>query len=140
LTRDTKRASVRDISRRHADSVQHADQTQGNAMRSPSSPEPIGSLPDKSVMPVMQRTMPYQLTHGLSETMIERLLKRNDVALLIECDQGVCSVPYRGKQRLSDILRFLRMAGPKARALVYSHQTEEGPVWINVVPGDVSSL
>lgn len=80
-----------------------------------------------------------RLSHELVETMIERLLKRNDVVLLKECDQGVCSVPYRGKQRRSDVLRFLRIAGPQVRALVFSHQAEEGPVWIDVMSGEVSA-
>jgi len=143
MTRDTNRASVSDTSRRNAGSarrnVRHASQTQENVRRRLSPPEPVGSLPDKGVMPVMQQTMPAQLTHGLSETVIERLLKRNDVVLLMECDQRVCSVPYRGKQGRSDVLRFLRIAGPQVRALVYSHQAEEGPVWIDVVSGEVSA-
>lgn len=76
---------------------------------------------------------------GLSETIIERLLKRNDVVLLMECEQRVWRIPYRGKQRRVDVLRFLRIAGPRVQALVFSHQGEEGPVWIDVMSGEVST-
>jgi hypothetical protein len=143
MTRATKRTSVHDVPRRNASIVrynaQHASQELGNDTRLPSSPEPVDSLADHGVMPVTQRTMTVELSHGLSDTMIERLLKRNDVVLLMECDQRVCRVPYRGKQRRSDVLRFLRIAGPQVRALVYSHQAQEGPVWIDVMSGEVST-
>ena len=143
MTRATKRISARDVPRRNASiarhDVQHASQTLGNVTRFPSLPEPVHSLADHRVMPVMQRTMTNEISHGLSEKMIERLLKRNDVVLLMECDQRVCRVPYRGKQRRGDILRFLRIAGPEVRALVFSHQAEEGPVWIDVMSGEVSA-
>jgi hypothetical protein len=143
MTRATKRTGARDVPRRNASiarhNTQHASQALGNVTRFPSSPEPVGSLADHGVMPVMQRTTTTDLLHGLSETMIQRLLKRNDVVLLMECDQKICRVPYRGKQRRNDVLRFLRIAGPQVQALVYSHQAEEGPVWIDVMSGEVSA-
>jgi hypothetical protein len=114
MTCAAKHTSVRATPRQRA---------QGSVTRFPSVPEPDDS----------------RLSHALSETMIERLLKRNDVVLLMECDQRVRRVPYRGKQRRNDVLRFLRIAGPQTRALVYSHQTEEGPVWIDVMSGEVSA-
>jgi hypothetical protein len=138
MTRTAKRTSVRTAPREHA----HVSQAQGSVARFPSLLEPDDSLADHVVMPlmpVMQRATTAGHSHGLSETLIERLLQRNDVVLLMECDQGVCRVPYRGKQRRSDVLRFLRIAGPQARALVYSHQAEEGPVWIDVMSGEVSA-
>jgi hypothetical protein len=142
MTRATKRTSVRDVPHRNATiaqhNAQHASHVLGNVTCFLSPPEPVDPLADHGVMPVMQRTMTAELSHGLSETMIERLLKRNDVVLLMECDQRVCRVPYRGKQRRSDVLRFLRIAGPQVRALVYSHQAEEGTVWIDVMSGEVS--
>lgn len=143
MTRATKRTSARDVLRRNASiarhKAQHASLALGHVTGFPSLPEPVHSLADHGVMPVMQRTMTTGLSHGLSQTMIERLLKRNDVVLLMQCDQKVCRVPYRGKQRRGDILRFLRIAGPQVRALVYSHQAEEGPVWIDVMSGEVSA-
>ena len=143
MTRATKRTSARDVPRRTASlarhNTQHASQGMGNVTRFHSLPEPLHSLADHGVIPVMQQTMTTELSHGLSETMIERLLKRNDVVLLMECDQKVSRVPYRGKQRRGDILRFLRIAGPRVRALVFSHQAEEGPVWIDVMSGEVSA-
>jgi hypothetical protein len=69
--------------------------------------------------------------------MIEGLLKRNDVVLLLERDQRMYRVPYRGKQSRGDVLGFLRIAGPKTRALVYSHQAQSGSVWVDVVSGEV---
>jgi hypothetical protein len=143
MTRATKRTSARDVPRRNASiarhNAQHASQALGNVTRFHSLPESLQSLADHSVIPVMQQTMTTEFSRGLSETMIERLLKRNDVVLLMECDQKVCRVPYRGKQRRGDILRFLRIAGPQVRALVYSHQADEGPVWIDVMSGEVSA-
>ncbi|WP_031358898.1 hypothetical protein [Caballeronia sordidicola] len=143
MTRATKRTSAGDVLRRNASiarhNAQHASQVLGNVTRFHSLPEPLHSLADNGVIPGMQQTMTTGLSHGLSETMIERLLKRNDVVLLMECDQKVCRVPYRGKQRRGDILRFLRIAGPQVRALVYSHQAEAGPVWIDVMSGEVSA-
>jgi hypothetical protein len=142
MTRATKRTSVRDVPHRNGSiaqhNAQHASQALGNGTRFLYPPEPVNPLADHGVMPVVQPTMAAELSHGLSETMIERLLKRNDVVLLMECDQRVCRVPYRGKQRRSDVLRFLRIAGPQVRALVYSHQAEEGLVWIDVMSGEVS--
>ena len=143
MTRATKQLSARDVPRKNASIARHNAQNVnpvlGNVTRFPSLPEPADSLGDHGGMPVIQRTMTAALSHGLSETMIERLLKRNDVVLLMECDQKVCRVPYRGKQRRGDILRFLRIAGPQVRALVYSHQAEAGPVWIDVMSGEVSA-
>ena len=143
MTRATKHTSIRDVPRRKASiarhTTQHASQALGNVTRFLSAPEPVDPLARHGVMPLMQRTMTAEPSHGLSDTMIERLLKRNDVVLLMECDQRVCRVPYRGKQRRSDVLRFLRIAGPQVRALVYSHQAEEGPVWIDVMSGEVSA-
>lgn len=142
MTSARKRTGVRDVPSRNASiarhTAEHASQALGNVTHFPSSPEPVGSLADHGVMPVMQRTRAAELSHGLSETMIERLLKCNDVVLLMECDQRVCRVPYRGKQRRSDVLRFLRIAGPQVRAFVYSHQAEDGPVWIDVMSGEIS--
>src|SRR5471032_3190812 len=143
MTRATKRTRASDLPRRNASiarhSAQHASQAPGNVTRFHALPEPFHSLVDHGVIPVMQRTMTTELPPGLSETMIERLLKRNDVVLLMECDQKVYRVPYRGKQRRGDVLRFLRIAGPQVRALVYSHQAEEGPVWIDVMSDEVSA-
>ena len=102
-------------------------------------PDPLDSLSDHSVMPVVQGTMTAGLSHRLSDAMIERLLKINDVVLLMDYDQRVCRVPYRGKQSRSDVLRFLRIAGLQIRAFVYSHHAEDGPVWIDVMSGEVST-
>jgi hypothetical protein len=143
MTRAAKRTSVHAVPRQHASverhDVKHASQAQGNVTRFPRSLEPGDSRADHVFMPVTQRATMAGLSNGLSETSIEGLLKRNDVVLLMECDQRVCHVPYRGKQRRSDVLRFLRIAGPQVRALVYSHQAEEGPVWIDVMSGEVSA-
>ncbi len=143
MTRATKRMSVGDVLRQNAPTARHnalhANQSLGKVTGLLPPPEPVGSLEEHGGRPVMQRTMTAELSPGLSEAMIERLLKRNDVVLLMECDQRVCRVPYRGKQRRGDVLRFLRIAGPQVRALVYSHQAEEGPVWIDVMSGEVSA-
>jgi len=138
-----KRASVRDIARRHAASARHVVLRGSRKSRDVtlfrSLPEPADSLPDDGVLPVAQRTTLAGLSQEVSDTLIERLLKRNDVVLLMECDQRIRRVPYRGKQRRSDVLRFLRVAGPRVRALVYSHQAEEGSVWIDVMSGEISA-
>ncbi|QIE26779.1 hypothetical protein SBC1_39450 (plasmid) [Caballeronia sp. SBC1] len=143
MIRATKRPIVLDVSRRNASIVRHDDkhtsQALGNVTRCLCALEPLDSPADHGVMQFAQGTMTAVLSHGLSETAIERLLKRNDVVLLMECDQRVCRVPYRGKQRRSDVLSFLRIAGPQVRALVYSHHAEEGPVWIDVMSGEVSA-
>ncbi|SOE95984.1 hypothetical protein SAMN05414139_08907 [Burkholderia sp. D7] len=143
MTRDMKRASVRDIARRHAASARHVVLRGSRKSRDVtlfrSLPEPADSLPDDGVLPVAQRTTLAGLSQEVSDTLIERLLKRNDVVLLMECDQRIRRVPYRGKQRRSDVLRFLRVAGPRVRALVYSHQAEEGSVWIDVMSGEISA-
>jgi len=143
MTRAPKRPSLRDVPRQNASIArhndQHASQVMGHVTRFLSIPEPADSLADHGTMPVIRQAMTAELSHGLSEPMFERLLKRNDVVLLMECDQRVCRIPYRGKQRRGDILRFLRIAGPQVRALVYSHQAEEGPVWIDVMSGEVSA-
>ena len=144
MTRATKRSSVGDVRRRNESfvghNVQHASQAMINVTRLLYMEGPVDSLSDHSVIPVMQRTMTGGLSHGLSEAMIERLLKRNDVVLLMERDQRVCRVPYRGKQSRSDVLRFLRIAGLQVRAFVYSHHAEDGAVWIDVMSGEVSAL
>jgi hypothetical protein len=144
MTRATKRAAkVRDIPRRNAanalQDVRYADQGPRNVTLFLSSPEQFESSPDNGDMHVSKRTVAIESTHGLTETMIERLLKHNDVVLLMECDQRMRRVPYRGKQRRSDVLRFLRIVGPQARALVYSHQADDGPVWIDVMSGEVTA-
>ncbi|SAL48739.1 hypothetical protein AWB69_04914 [Caballeronia udeis] len=143
MTHDMKRASVRDIARRHAASARHAilrgNRELGEVTLFLSLPEPADSLPADGVLPVAQRTTLAGLPEEVSGTMIDRLLKCNDVVLLMECDQWIRRVPCRGKQRRSDVLRFLRVAGPRVRALVYSHQAEEGPVWIDVMSGEISA-
>lgn len=144
MTRATKRAAkARDIPRRKGapalQDVRYANQGMRNVTLFLSPPAQFESSPDNGVTHISQRTAEIESTHGLTETMIERLLKHNDVVLLMECDQRMRRVPYRGKQRRSDVLRFLRIAGPQARALVYSHQADEGPVWIDVMSGEVTA-
>lgn len=144
MTRATKRAAkVRNVPRRHAatarQDVRYANQGMRNVTLFLAPPAQFESPPDNGVTHISQRTEAIESTLGLTETMIERLLKHNDVVLLMECDQRMRRVPYRGKQRRSDVLRFLRIAGPQARALVYSHQADEGPVWIDVMSGEVTT-
>lgn len=138
MTRNTKRASVRDMVRRNAASARYAVLHGRRELKDVtlflSLPEPADG-----VLPVAQRTALGGRSQEVSDTLIDRLLKRNDVVLLMECDQRIRRVPYRGKQRRSDVLRFLRVAGPRVRALVYSHQAEEGPVWIDVMSGEISA-
>ena len=144
MTRATKRAAkVRDIPRRNAATalkdVRYANQGLRNVTLFISPSEQLELSPDNGVTHVSRRTAAIEPTHGLTEAMIERLLKHNDVVLLMECDQRMRRVPYRGKQRRSDVLRFLRIAGQQARALVYSHHADEGSVWVDVMSGEVTA-
>lgn len=67
---------------------------------------------------------------------LDLLIETNEVIITAEIGDAVQVTPYRGKHNRSAIDAFLSLAGMKARAIVYSHESEVGPVGRDVQSGE----
>jgi hypothetical protein len=72
----------------------------------------------------------------LADMTIERLIRQNDIFILSITEHIVRKVPYRGKQNRWDVLRFLQKHTVDARAVVYSHESESGPIGVDIGSGE----
>ncbi|WP_281663526.1 hypothetical protein [Paraburkholderia fungorum] len=68
-----------------------------------------------------------------SSLQVDLLIASNDVVITAEASDGVHVTAYRGKCNRRAILSFLESAGAKARAIVYSHEDNVGPVGLDVL-------
>jgi hypothetical protein len=67
---------------------------------------------------------------------IDDLLARNEVVIVYAAENSTRIIPYRGRQIRSDVLRFLAQLKVEARAVVFSHVAEKGPIGIDVLTGE----
>jgi hypothetical protein len=67
---------------------------------------------------------------------LDLLIQSNDVIITAEAPDGIHATPYRGKCNRRAILSFLESAGAKARAIVYSHEDNSGPIGFDVRSGE----
>jgi hypothetical protein len=68
---------------------------------------------------------------------LDLLIETNEVIITAEIGDAVQVTPYRGKHNRGAIETFLGMAGKKARAIVYSHESAAGPIGRDVQSGEL---